>query len=131
MFYVGQKAFIEKENNILLLIPPNGGIDFPGGKIQEGEVDLDISFMREVMKETGLKIQVGLPFYRWCFDLQKPHRNAGKKVFLLGFKCKYLSGSVYISSEHTKSQWVNKNSYRLLDNGSSHFKALHEYFNTI
>jgi 8-oxo-dGTP pyrophosphatase MutT (NUDIX family) len=64
VFSVGQKAFIEKNGEILVLILPNGMLDFPGGKIQEGETDLDIAFKREVKEETGLDIEIGQPLYR-------------------------------------------------------------------
>ena len=37
LFCVGQKAFIEKEGKVLILHDPVEGLDFPGGKIQEGE----------------------------------------------------------------------------------------------
>ena len=40
VFYVGQKAFIDKDSQILVLNDSlNGELDFPGGKIQEGEFD--------------------------------------------------------------------------------------------
>jgi hypothetical protein len=39
LFCVGQKAFIEKDGEILVLNDPLEGLDFPGGKIQVGETD--------------------------------------------------------------------------------------------
>ncbi len=38
IFYVGQKALIKKDGKVLVVIDLLFGIDFPGGKIQEGEV---------------------------------------------------------------------------------------------
>ena len=40
LIFVGQKAFIDKDGEILTLTDPNLGVDFPGGKIKEGETDL-------------------------------------------------------------------------------------------
>ena len=37
IFFVGQKAFIGKDNKVLVLFNTRNKIDFPGGKIQEGE----------------------------------------------------------------------------------------------
>ena len=37
LFCVDQKAFIEKDGKVLVLHDPIEGLDFPGGKIQEGE----------------------------------------------------------------------------------------------
>src|SRR3989344_6029294 len=106
VFYVGQKAFIEKNGDVLILILPNGMLDFPGGKIQEGETDLDTAFKREVKEETGLDIEILKPFYRWYFELGPNHPQDGEKVFLIGFKCKYNAGEITISSEHTDYKWV-------------------------
>ncbi len=46
IFYVGQKALIEKDSKVLILSDPLFGVDFPGGKIQEGEEDLILSLKR-------------------------------------------------------------------------------------
>src|SRR4030042_4668310 len=105
LFYVGQKAFINKNDEVLVLFDPILGLDYPGGKIQEGETNFDVALKREVMEETGLEIEVGDPFARWYFEFGPGHRNAGKKVFLIGYKCKYKSGEVKISEEHNKFKW--------------------------
>jgi len=130
-FYIGQKAFIERNGEVLVLILPNGWIDFPGGKIQEGETDFDAAFKREVQEETGLTIEIGEFFHRWYFTFDSTHKNAGKKVFLLGFKCAYKKGDVSISNEHIGFKWVNKNNYRKLKENRGHFKALERYFSSV
>ncbi len=127
-FYIGQKAFIEKDGKVLVLFDPQIGLDFPGGKIQIGENDFNESLRREVREETTLEIDIGSPFVRWYFEFRPGHRNAGKQVYLVGFRCTYRSGEVKLSSEHNKFEWVDKNSYRALDDGSTYFKVLEEYF---
>ena len=129
-FYVGQKAFIEKDGKILILNDPTEGLDFPGGKIQEGETDLVEALRREVREETGLEIEVGAPFEAWRNVFPPHHRNAGKEVYLVGFRCRYLSGTVKLSDEHDHFRWVNKESYRELDDGSDYFKALEKCFSS-
>ena len=125
---VGQKAFIDKSGEVLVLNDPLLGLDFPGGKIQEGETDFVETLKREVREETNLEIEVGDPFFQWYFEFEQGHRNAGKKVYLVGFKCNHVSGEVKLSNEHDGFKWVNKDNYKELDDGSDYFKALAKYF---
>lgn len=128
LLYVGQKAFIDKGGEVLVLNDPQLGMDYPGGKVQEGETDFKETLRREVREETGLEIEVGDPFFQWYIEFEEGHRNAGKKVYLVGFRCKYVSGEVKLSDEHDKLKWVNKDNYKELDDGSDYFKALVKYF---
>jgi len=111
--FIGQKAFIEKNGELLILRDPRMGLDLPGGKIIEGETDLIASLKREVSEETMLEIDVGRPFYTWFYTIpiDSGHRSAGKKIFTVGYKCTYISGDVSLSSEHDWSTWVNKDTY--------------------
>jgi len=131
LLYVGQKAFIEKDDKVLVVMDPDLGLDFPGGKIQEGESDFTESLKREVREETGLEIEKGGAFFTWYNVFGPNHRNAGKKVYLVGFKCKYVSGEVTLSDEHSEYKWIDKNSYRSFDDGSDYFKALEKYFSGV
>ncbi len=129
-FCISQKAFIEKDGNILVMNDPMEGLDFPGGKIQEDEAvegdanSLKLSLKREVREETGLEIEVGRPFHVWYYEFPKGHRNYPKKVYLVGFKCKYVSGDIKISSEHDTFKWVNRDNCHTVDDGSEFYKAL-------
>lgn len=136
LFCVGQKAFIEKDGKVLVLFDPVEGLDFPGGKIQEGEAkDADASSLvaslkREVIEETGLKIEVLDPFAVWYHEFPKEHRNYGKVVYLVAFKAKYVSGDIKLSNEHDNFRWVDKNDYKEVDDGSDYFDVLEKYFNS-
>lgn len=112
--YIGQKAFIEKNGELLILYDPLLGLDLPGGKIKEGELDLYASLKREVKEETGLTINVIKPFYTWFFTvpIASSHRGAGKKIFHVGYKCTYVSGKIQLSEEHDRYEWINKSSYK-------------------
>lgn len=127
-FLVGQKAFINKNGEVLVLNDPVLGLDFPGGKIQEGEPNFADSLKREVFEETGLRIEIGEPFAQWHLKLTQGHESAGKTIYLVGFKCKYLAGDVKISDEHDSYKWVNKNNYKELADGGDYFKVLKKYF---
>jgi len=126
-FYVGQKAFIKKGEEVLILHMKRG-LRYPGGKIQEGETDLAESLKREVREETGLEVSVGDPFTTWTFVFPEGHRLAGSDLFLVGYKCEYISGEVVLNEEHDAFTWVNKDNYKKVDNGDKAFKALEKYF---
>jgi 8-oxo-dGTP pyrophosphatase MutT (NUDIX family) len=130
---VGQKALIEKDGKILVLDPVIR-LDFPGGKIQEDEaqdgeaVSLKRALQREVREETGLEIEVGDPFIVWYHQFGGNHRNSGKKVYLVAFRCKYVSGDLQLSDEHDNFRWVDESDYRQVDDDSDYFDVLEKYF---
>lgn len=134
LFCVGQKAFIEKDGKVLVLFDPVEGLDFPGGKIQEGEAkDADASSLvlalkREVREETGLEIEAREPFAVWYHEFPKNHRNYPKVVYLVAFKAKYISGEIILSDEHNNFKWVGREDYKEVDDGSDYFDVLEKYF---
>jgi len=116
LFYVAQKALIEKDGEILVLHDPQMGIDVPGGKIQISESDLIKSLQREIEEETGIKAVIGEPFYTDYFEFPKDmdHRHAGKRIFVVFYKARYISGTVKLSDEHDTYKWVNNENYKEL-----------------
>ena len=128
LFFVGQKAFIEKDGKILVLFDSKNRVDFPGGKIQDGEIDLRASLLREVNEETNLVVNVGDPFITWSFDLPEGHLHAGKAVFLVGYKCGYKDGGLTLSDEHSRYEWIGKADLGRIDNSGGHFQVLKRYF---
>jgi 8-oxo-dGTP pyrophosphatase MutT (NUDIX family) len=128
LFFVGQKAFIEKGGKLLVLFDQEDKVDFPGGKIQEGENDFKASLLREVKEETDLVADVGDPFIVWSFDLPEHHPHAGKTVFLVGYKCDYRGGELKLSDEHLRYQWMGKEDTEHLNVGDGHSRALRKYF---
>ena len=120
LFEVGQKAFIERDGQVLVVFFPNGWLDFPGGRIEEGESDLVESLKREVREETNLEVEVGTPFATWL--------GRGETVYLVGYRCRYVVGEVELSNEHNDYRWVDGSTYRSLDDGSAPFRALAQYF---
>ncbi len=120
LFEVGQKALIDRDGDVLLVFFPNGWLDFPGGRINEGESDIVEALKREVREETALEVQIGVPFATWL------GRNG--TVYLVGYRCQYVSGEVELSHEHASFRWVNRGNYGELKEDSAPFEVLRKYF---
>ena len=120
LFQVGQKALIEKDGRVLVVFFPNGWLDFPGGRIDEGESDIIDALNRELREETTLEVEVVDPFATWL--------GRGNTVYLVGYRCRYVSGEVKLSDEHESYRWVSRADYSTLDDGSGPFAALRRYF---
>lgn len=128
-FFVDQKAFIERDGKVLMLNDPILGLDCPGGKVQEGETDWVGALKREVREETGLEITVGAPFYTWHFKVPDgSHRNAGKDLFLVGYRCVYVGGEVTLSTEHNGFEWVGRDTLPTFIDTVGYLPALKTYF---
>ncbi len=112
--FIGQKAFIDRDGKLLVLHDPQMGWDLPGGKVQVVDRDLPSALKREVMEEAGLSISIGQPFYTWLFTIpaDSGHRSAGKQIFCVGYKCKYVSGQIKLSHEHDSFCWITKSNYQ-------------------
>lgn len=128
-FFVGQKAFVRKDDQVLVIFDPIEGLDFPGGKIQEGEFDVAVSLQREIQEESSLEVVVKNPFATWIKVMPPQHKHAGKPVFLVAYNCEYKSGEIRLSEEHNGFKWVDKDTYKSVDDGTSFFEILEKYFN--
>jgi 8-oxo-dGTP diphosphatase len=125
--FVAQKALIEKNEEVLVLVDPVEGLDFPGGKVQEDE-DVITSLQREVREEVGWEIVVGKPFCAKIDVFPKEHEFVGKQVYVVAFACAYAGGEIALSSEHSSYKWVNKETYMNVNDGSWFFSILESYF---
>ena len=111
LFEVGQKALIERDGQVLVMFFPNGWLDLPGGRIDEGETDLIAALKREVREETSLEIEVG--------ETYATSLGRDAAVYLVVYKCRYVSGEVTLSDEHSGYRWVNRHNFREVDDGTS------------
>jgi len=105
-YFVSLKAFIEKDDKLLVLENNKRGLDFPGGQIQNGILEEELK--REVYEETNLKIKVIQPFCIWDMHIDSENKN----VFFVGFKCIYESGELKLSHEHLNYSWVDESNYK-------------------
>jgi 8-oxo-dGTP diphosphatase len=101
------KAFISNEKGEILLVKrdPNniqapGSWEIPGGRLEEGE-DPKEGLKREVKEETGLEIEIIIPFSTRHFT-----RTNGQLIDLIIYYAKNKWGKVKLSEEHTEFEWV-------------------------
>lgn len=130
IFYVGQKALIKKDDEVLILTTKEGGIDYPGGKIQTSDKNIIDAFKREVKEEIGLDFEIGRPFFVQSIKMGKG-KHEGKSLYLVFFDCKFIEGNLKISDEHLDFHWVNRDNYYRFNNGSEWFNALDFYFKNL
>ena len=80
--------------------------DLPGGNLEFGE-DVDECIRREIKEETSLDVD----------DIKPLHiiseLDSKKNVFWveIGYTCKYNSGEVKLSHEHTECKWETKDEF--------------------
>jgi len=128
LFYVGQKAFIEKDGKVLVLINPHKEIDFPGGRVELiDKINITEALKREVFEETKLQIEVIRPFVSWS-KLIKRDINVGKPLLVIGYHCKLASGDIVLSSEHNQHMWIAETDLNKLNSEDDYYQYLLEFF---
>ena len=111
---VAAKAFVLKDNNILLikrsLSQTEGKIvwDIPGGGIEEGE-SFEDALHREIMEEVGLKVKICDTIRAWNF------KQEDGMTYGISFLTKYLSSEIKLSDEHEDYKWVKINLCQEMD----------------
>ncbi|HUU77015.1 MAG TPA: NUDIX domain-containing protein [candidate division Zixibacteria bacterium] len=107
-FYVGIGAVVEKDNKFLVLKrSPNKDVGANLWEVVTGRLEAEelpeIGTIREVKEEVNLDVEILMPIDTGFFY------RGGKEfpmVFIL-FWCKYLSGEVKISWEHSEYKWLS------------------------
>ena len=100
------KAFAIRNGKLLIVkrepknVQTPGIWEIPGGRLELGE-DPVAGVKREMLEETGLEVEVIMPFSVRHFT-----RKDGQIITMLVFLCKALSGEVKLSAEHTHYEWV-------------------------
>lgn len=96
----GVKGIIRKNGQILVLVKPNGTLDLPGGRVENGET-AQSALQREINEETGLKVEIHNPVEEWSF-----YKTPDRVIKGITFECAYLEGSVKLCSEHKRYFWA-------------------------
>jgi len=106
-FFVGVAGAIEKNGQVLVLKrSPEKDVganlwEVVTGRL-EAEENPEIGVLREIEEEVGLKAEVVMPINTKFFY------RGGKEfpMILISFWCRYLSGEVKISWEHSEYKWL-------------------------
>lgn len=115
-FLVGISALIERDNTILLLkrasTKDHGAEEWEpvSGRVESGESAPEAVY-REALEETSLQVEVLHPFDTFYFL-----RGQNKEELIgITFLCRYVSGQLRISEEHSEAKWVPIASLRELE----------------
>lgn len=109
---VAAKGVIVREDGKVLVLREagydegtNGGKwGLPGGRLNNGESYAD-GLQREIKEETGLEVIPGKPVYigEWHPVIKGiPHQ-----IIAIFTRCEYVSGTVRLSEEHDKFDWID------------------------
>jgi len=96
----GVKGIIRKNGHILVLVKPNGNLDLPGGRVENGET-AQSALQREIKEETGLKVEIHDPVEEWSF-----YKTPDQLIKGITLECTYLDGKVNLCGEHKRYFWA-------------------------
>lgn len=107
-FEVSVKAFLLRDGALLMLRQASGIWELPGGRYHVGEENRAPGQVleRELREELGseLRYVIGKPVAAWTLPWWGD--RTGEHVFVLGYRCQYVSGEIHLSDEHTAYQWT-------------------------
>ena len=96
----GVKGVVRKSDHILVLVKPNGTLDLPGGRVENGET-IRSALRREINEETGLKVEIHDPVENWSF-----YKTPDQLIKGITLECAYLDGNVELCEEHKRYFWA-------------------------
>ncbi len=109
---VGALCLIEHDERLLMLSQRHRrGWTFPGGLINRGE-DSATAVVREVEEETGLQVEVGLPFA----TVVEPN---ARRVDILYWVMADHAPAVHASGEALQAEWITIDSLGTIDEPTS------------
>jgi 8-oxo-dGTP pyrophosphatase MutT (NUDIX family) len=109
-FQVATKALLtNSDGRILVLITPDGYVDFPGGRVDNSELELSWhdALKRELSEEIGTSIQVDIG--QTLFVSKRRYHLEGpvKYIAAIFFACTLAGGdTVVLSEEHSDHAWM-------------------------
>ncbi len=115
-FQIAAKAIVKKDDEILILLTSDGYYDFPGGRMDESEVNLSLNqvLSRELEEELGDSFKFDIGKIAFVAKRRYDKNNKDNRILATFFEVTYKDGDIVLSDEHASSKWVNPKS--LLDN---------------
>ena len=114
----GVKGIVRKDGSILVLVKPDGTLDLPGGRIENGET-IKSALQREIVEETGLKVDIHHPIEEWSF-----YKTPNQLIKGITLECDYIEGKVKLCSEHKRYFWAAIKSLKRLNFNRNFLKNL-------
>ena len=123
-YNVAAKAFVVKEDRILLCKDVACKWDLPGGSVSPDEffTPFEKILARELKEELGANVKYRNNGIVCIFRHRRPEvtekGKPEKRILMLGFEIEYTGGNIVLSDEHTEHRWVNFNeALNLLNDG--------------
>ncbi|NTW27718.1 MAG: NUDIX domain-containing protein [Candidatus Moranbacteria bacterium] len=124
-FGVAVKGIIRKDGKILVVKRSDCDAHRPcawetvGGGIDEDETP-HIALHREIMEESGLKVEIIEPFNVFSFK-----KDDGEFKIGITFVCDWIAGEVVLSEEHSEHAWIDPEDFTQLNS----VQSLHDEIN--
>ena len=118
LYYVAVKVFLKRNGRFLFFEDGFGKWDLPGGRIRYNEFKkpLESVIKRKLKEELGcsIKYQLGEPFVFMRHERKEtmPHGPKKARIFAIGYRAKFLGGTINLSSHHTKYEWASINAFK-------------------
>jgi len=116
IIYPAIKAIVKRDDGKVLIMRRSmdedhakGLWDSPGGKIEFGEDPIEC-LKRETREEAGIEIEVIKPLKAWSFL-----KNPETQIIGVTMLCKYKSGEVKLSEEHTEFKWIEPDEIEVME----------------
>jgi len=108
-FEVTVKILLNKGGKILALTTAGGFLDFPGGRIDQTEVEMPFAevLKREIAEELGEDIKFEVNNLAFVTRRQYTKNGQVYRTLAIFYEAQYISGEIILSDEHTVGEWVN------------------------
>lgn len=127
-FHLAVKGIIVRRDGKILVVKRSdiddhkpGVWETVGGGVEE-QLSPEKALEREIKEEVGLKVKILKPFNVFSFK-----KDTGEFKIGITFICKYVSGKVRLSHEHSDFSWINPKDFRKLPSVPSLHKEIASY----
>ena len=108
LYQVATKLLLSNNNKILVLITPDGYLDFPGGRVDESERNSTWTdtLKREVAEEIGEDVTISIG--QTLLVSKRQYTKVGTTYYIAAifFAGQYLGGDLKLSEEHQNYDWL-------------------------
>jgi len=127
-FHLAVKGIIRRKDGKILVMKrsdiddhkPNVWETVGGGA--DDELSPQKALEREIKEEANLKVKVGEPFNVFTFKKDNGDFKVG-----ITFICKYVSGKVKLSREHSDFKWIDPKEFKKMKSVPSLHKEIENY----